>query len=97
VEHRLQRAIHIRFSLPADPDEKLKKAIKRADQVAAYFEATELAGFSTAEATQFFGRPRGLSADRFDLASRPVKAVQKAFLDRFAHIEKQRAATAKAS
>jgi 5'-deoxynucleotidase YfbR-like HD superfamily hydrolase len=96
VEHRLQRAIHIRFALPADPDEKLKKAIKRADQVAAYFEATELAGFSAAEATQFFGRPRGIAADRFDLASRPVKAVQKAFLDRFEHIEKQRATTAKA-
>ena len=90
VEQRLQRAIHLRFSLPADTAEKLKRDIKRADQVAAYFEATLLAGFSIAEATQFFGRPRGISADRFDLACKPAKSVQSAFLKRFASIEKLR-------
>lgn len=90
VEHRLQRAIHLRFGLPPDSDEKLKREIKRADQIAAYFEATMLAGFSVAEATQFFGRPRGISPDRFDLASKPAKAVQAAFLKRFASIEKLR-------
>lgn len=87
VEQRLQRAIHLRFGLPADTGEKLRKEIKRADQIAAYFEATLLAGFSTAEATQFFGRPRGVSADRFDLACKPAKMVQPAFLKRFAAIE----------
>ena len=64
--------------------------IKRADQIAAYFEATVLAGFSIAEAAQFFGRPRGISADRFDLACKPAKTVQAAFLKRFAAIEKLR-------
>ena len=49
VEKRLQRAIHLRFSLPADTPAPLKKAIKRADQIAAWFEATRLAGFSEAE------------------------------------------------
>ncbi|MBN9244462.1 MAG: HD family hydrolase [Mesorhizobium sp.] len=88
-EHRLQRAIHLRFALPAETPALLKKDIKRADQIAAYFEATRLAGFSTAEATQFFGRPRGFSADRLDLAPRPVTWAQKAFIDRFTAIESQ--------
>ncbi|HEY6633188.1 MAG TPA: HD family hydrolase [Rhizobiaceae bacterium] len=92
VEQRLQRAIHMRFGLPADIPEKLKRDIKRADQVAAYFEATQLAGFSVPEATQFFGRPRGISADRFDLACKPTRSVQTAFLKRFASIEKLRSA-----
>jgi 5'-deoxynucleotidase YfbR-like HD superfamily hydrolase len=82
-EQRLQRAIHLRFSLPADMPAGLKKDIKRADQIAAYFEATQLAGFSTAEATQFFGRPRGFSADRLDLAPRSVTWAQESFLKRF--------------
>jgi 5'-deoxynucleotidase YfbR-like HD superfamily hydrolase len=91
VEERLQRAIHLRFALPAVRTEKLSREIKRADQMAAYFEATVLAGFSTAEATQIFGRPRGVPADRFDLACQPAKAVQAAFLDRFSAIENLRA------
>ncbi|WP_353645985.1 HD family hydrolase [Mesorhizobium sp. WSM2239] len=90
VEQRLQRAIHIRFSLPAETGEKLRADIKRADQIAAYFEATMLAGFSIAEATQFFGRPRGFSAERLDIMPGPTKAVQKAFLQRFEAIEKLR-------
>ncbi len=94
VEERLQRAIHLRFGLPAEPGEKLRGAVKLADQVAAYFEATQLAGFSTAEATRFFGRPKGISPDSLDLACKPAKSVQAAFLRRFAAIEKLRAATA---
>ncbi len=90
VEDRLQRAIHLRFSLPADNGDRLRKDIKRADQIAAYFEATQLAGFSTAEATQFFGRPRGISSDLFDLDSKPAKSVQSAFLKRFSAIERTR-------
>ena len=91
-ELRLQRAIHLRFSLPPEPAAALRKEIKRADQIAAYFEATLLAGFSTAEATEFFGRPRGFNADRFDFTPRSVTSAQNAFLKRFAAIEKQRQA-----
>jgi 5'-deoxynucleotidase YfbR-like HD superfamily hydrolase len=91
-EIRLQRAIHLSFSLPTDLSAALRKLIKRADQIAAYFEATELAGFSIAEATRFFGRPHGLSAERFDLASRPAKEIEAAFLSRFQAIEKMRKA-----
>jgi len=50
VEARLLAAIHVRFGLPAMLPVELVALIKRADQAAAYFEATRLAGFSTAEA-----------------------------------------------
>jgi uncharacterized protein len=90
VEERLQRSIHISFCLPAEIGEKLKKDIKRADQVAAYFEATMLAGFSEAEATQFFGRPRGISADGLDILPVSTKTVQESFLKRFEAIQKLR-------
>ena len=83
VEERLQRAIHLRFALPAELPATLREAIKRADQIAAYFEATVLAGFSIAEASRYFGRPRGFDASRFDLASRAPNRVQKSFLSRF--------------
>ena len=86
VEERLQNAIHIRFALPARAD-RLKAAIKRADHVAAYFEATELAGFSVAEATKFFGRPSGLSADMLDLEPEAAARVQHRFRERFEAIE----------
>lgn len=86
VEARLQHAIHLHFGLPAELPQTLKKAIKRADQIAAYFEATELAGFSDREASKYFSRPRGISTDGFDLAARPAKSVQKAFVARFNEI-----------
>src|SRR5690606_20391815 len=95
-EHRLQRAIHLRFSLPAEPSAALKKDIKRADQIAAYFEATELAGFSVSEATEFFGRPRGFSSSAFELAPSAVVAAQDAFLRRFHAIEAERRRTSSA-
>jgi 5'-deoxynucleotidase YfbR-like HD superfamily hydrolase len=57
VEARLAEAVHLRFGLPAKLPEKLRAAIKRADRVAAYYEATRLAGFAEAEARRFFGNP----------------------------------------
>lgn len=42
VEHRLQVAIHLRFGLPSTLPAPIRKAIKRADQIAAYHEATRL-------------------------------------------------------
>jgi 5'-deoxynucleotidase YfbR-like HD superfamily hydrolase len=80
-EERLEAAIHIRFGLPAHVPAPIKALIKRADGVCAYFEATQLAGFSTAEAKTFFGLPpRGLSLPLKPLA--PERA-QNAFLARF--------------
>ncbi len=89
IEARLETAIHLRFSLPATVPAVLKKAIKKADIVSAYFEATELAGFSTAEAAEFFGRPRGFHAGHFDLSPRPTAEVEHAFINRFNILETQ--------
>src|SRR5271166_3963813 len=49
IEARLQRAIRIRFGLPAELPEDLAKRIKAADRASAYFEATTLADFSIDE------------------------------------------------
>jgi 5'-deoxynucleotidase YfbR-like HD superfamily hydrolase len=62
-EKRLMGAIHIRFGLPPENSEKLEILIKKADRMAAYLEATQLAGFGLTEAERFFGRPRGLGGD----------------------------------
>ncbi|MFT3989436.1 hydrolase [Aestuariivirga sp.] len=59
-EHRLMAAIHIRFGLPPTCGAELEAAIKRADRMAAFLEATQLAGFALGEAEKFFGRPKGL-------------------------------------
>ncbi|MEZ5774692.1 MAG: HD family hydrolase [Hyphomicrobiaceae bacterium] len=56
-ELRLLSAIHVRFGLPTELPAEIAKAIKAADRIAAYFEATRLAGFATAEAVEFFGEP----------------------------------------
>jgi len=45
IEHRLLAAIRLRYSLPAAPTDALTGLIKKADRIAARFEATELAGF----------------------------------------------------
>ncbi|GAB6843220.1 HD family hydrolase [Methylorubrum rhodinum] len=59
VERRLLGAIRQRVGLPA-PAPALARLVKRADRIAAYLEATRLAGFSMAEADQIFGRPPAL-------------------------------------
>jgi len=90
VEKRLEAAIHLRFGLPAHPTAALKAAIKRADTVAAYFEATELAGFTAAEARKFFGQPRGIEPQMLAMAPMPATEAQQAFAARFAAIEGMR-------
>ncbi|MGR3548643.1 MAG: HD family hydrolase [Roseovarius sp.] len=57
LDRRLAAAIHIRFGLPAAIPPAIKKQIKQADKISAWMEATEIAGFSVAEADRFFGKP----------------------------------------
>ena len=64
LERCLLDAIHLRFGLPAEPPQTVRRLIKRTDRAAAYFEATQLAGFDEAEAGRFFGRPRDLQRPR---------------------------------
>lgn len=91
VEARLQEVIHLRHSLPATTSQKLKADIKRADSISAYFEATELAGFSKAEARKFFGTPRGFEPTMFELQPLAATEAQEQFLNAFRSIEDRRA------
>src|SRR5690606_31869461 len=50
IEAGLKAAVHLRFGLPAELPARVSALTKRADRIAAFFEATELAGFSAAEA-----------------------------------------------
>ena len=93
VEARLEAAIHIRFGLPPALPKNIKALIKRADRIAAYFEATELAGFDDKEARAFFGPPRGIHRDMLDVTPRPAAEVEKMFVQRFATIEALRNST----
>jgi len=92
VEARLEAAVHLRFSLPPHPTRELKDRIKKADTVAAFFEATELAGFSLAEAQKFFGLPRGISRDMIAIEPVPAIDAQRCFIERFEAIEALRKA-----
>ncbi|HEX3808631.1 MAG TPA: HD family hydrolase [Rhizomicrobium sp.] len=81
-ELRLLAAIHIRFGLPARTSAELNALIKKADEVSAYHEATQLAGFSRDEAKRFFGIP-GRSTRMPKLVPLPVAEAQTLFLERF--------------
>lgn len=83
VERRLLTAIRARFGLPA-PDPEETQSIKRADGIAAHWEAVRLAGFSPAEATAIFGAPEPLpDAAEALLAPWPAEVAQVRFLARF--------------
>jgi len=56
-EERLESAIHLRFGLPARTPAQIKALIKQADRACAFFEATQLAGFSHEESLAFFDAP----------------------------------------
>jgi 5'-deoxynucleotidase YfbR-like HD superfamily hydrolase len=88
VENRILAAIHMRFALPATTPAALVKITKQADRAAAFIEATRLAGFTIAEAEQFFGRPR-LALRNLDALVSPIDATsaKTLFLARFADIE----------
>ncbi len=57
VEARLLAAIHLRYGVPPRPGAAFKRIAKRADRIAAFLEATRLAGFAREEAFKIFGRP----------------------------------------
>lgn len=81
VEKRLEGAVHLRFGLPARLPAEITAKIKRADKIAAYLEATQLAGFSKPEADKIFGKPK-TGADVIIEPMSPTAAKQ-AYLKRF--------------
>jgi hypothetical protein len=82
-ENRLLSAVHIRFGLPPDLPAATRKLIKRADRLSAWFEATQLAGFSEAEAGKYFPQPKFEGAGAVRLAPQSATAAKRAYLGRF--------------
>ncbi|WP_298905485.1 HD family hydrolase [uncultured Aliiroseovarius sp.] len=82
LDDRLTAAIHIRFSLPAKIPVAVKKAIKRADRISAFLEATQIAGFSVEEAGKFFGVPDPTITKGLDITLRPPAEVRTDFTAR---------------
>jgi len=80
-EERLENAIHVRFGLPAKTPAPIKGLIKRADRASAFFEATQLAGFTHEESLAFFDAPpRGYS---LRIEPLPPAQAQARYLERF--------------
>ncbi len=92
-EERIQRAVHIRFGLAPSLPASVTQVIKKADKIAAYHEATQLAGFSVADARQYFGDPSSLDMKLPGTLNRlePMEtaAAQAAYLARFAELERE--------
>jgi len=86
-EAKLLEAIYRRFGLPPRLPVSVTAGIKRADRVAAYHEATVLAGFGLEEAARYFGEPGGLPQALQQalkaLEPQPAAPAQAAFLERF--------------
>ena len=81
-ELTLLAAIHLRFGLPTRAPAPLSALFKKADLLAAYYEATQLAGFEPREARRYFGiPPNALTTPRLTpLATAEAQAL---FLERF--------------
>ena len=92
-ELRILEAVHLRFGLPPTLPDDIQSEIKRADRVAAYYEATRLAGFAEDEALIFFGRPELAQAHLPKapdlLAPLPASDAQRLFLERFSDLGRE--------
>lgn len=86
LDDRLTAAIHIRFGLPAETPKRIKSQIKRADRISAWMEATQIAGFSTAEANKFFGKPDPEIIDGLSIRLRPPLDVRADYTARHADL-----------
>ncbi|NPD17382.1 HD family hydrolase [Xinfangfangia sp. D13-10-4-6] len=82
LDARLSAAIHLRFGLPTTLPPAIKKQIKLADNVSAWLEAVQIAGFSEAEADRFFGRPDPTLRHTMEIRLRPPAEVRRDFISR---------------
>jgi len=80
-EESLERAIHVRFGIPARIPSRIKALIKLADRACAFFEATQIAGFGHEESLELFGRP----PPGYSLIVEPMSAAaaQVRYLERY--------------
>lgn len=86
LDDRLTAAIHIRFGLPAVLPVAVKKNIKKADKISAWMEATQIAGFSEAEASKFFGKPDTALMSDLSITLRTPLETRDAFTARHADL-----------
>ncbi|NNE52045.1 MAG: HD family hydrolase [Sulfitobacter sp.] len=89
LDDRLTAAVHLRFGLPAAIPATIKRQIKRADKISAWMEATEIAGFSEAEATRFFGKPDPALMEGLHILLRPPVETRNAFTARHLSLLKE--------
>lgn len=86
-ENRLLAAIHRHFELPYPLAPAIGVLIKRCDRIAAYHEATRLAGFDDVEAERYFGPivtlPAPLAGSLAALTPMTAHDAQASFLARF--------------
>ena len=82
IEENLQQAIHIRFGLPPLLPDIINKSIKKADKMAAWIEATQIAGFKPREANKIFQKPKGIP-NEINLVPHSPKKAKEAFIRRF--------------
>ena len=80
-EERLETAIQLRFGLPGKTPPLIKTLIKQADRACAFFEATQLAGFSHAEALELFDPPP--AGYRLLITPWPAAEAQARYIQRF--------------
>ena len=79
LDARLTTAIHIRFGLPAQIPANVKRQIKKADNLSAWLEAVQIAGFTEAEANKFFGKQDSALTERLTIRLRPPAQVRDEF------------------
>ena len=82
LDERLTAAVHLRFGLPSIIPAQVKKQIKQADKISAWLEATQIAGFTLAEANKFFGTPDPTLAQSLKIRLRAPMTVRNDFTAR---------------
>jgi len=82
LDQRLAAAVHLRFGLPAQIPRDVKRQIKAADRISAWMEATQIAGFTDAEADKLFGRPDPGVINTLEISLRPPKDTRRDYVAR---------------
>lgn len=83
MDARVAEAVHRRFGLPAKLPAQIKRQIKKADEVSAWLEAIEIAGFSERDARAVFKVPKKEHCQGLKIQLRPPAEVRAAYIARF--------------
>ena len=81
LEEKIQSAINIRFSLPAEIPKKIYKLIKNCDRQTAFIEAIQLAGFTLNDAKKTLKIPKFIPD--YKIIPISAKKAEKLFLKKF--------------